>query len=164
MMTSETPNEVSIQGGATPMNNKIWRKRTSILLNRLYLYPAPESLPRTRSFWVATGLVALAALLFAGFFIFYLTVQHDAYLTHAEDLGIMDQAIWTMTQGQGFHQTICNILGDTNCYSAAGISRFAIHFEPILFVVSLLYLVVPNPKTLLVLQTLVVAAGAFPAF
>src|SRR5579884_186719 len=164
MTTSETPNEVSIQGAATPMSNMIWRKRTSILLNRLYLYPAPESLPRTRSFWLATGLVALATLLFAGFFIFYLTLQHDAYLTHAEDLGIMDQAVWTMTQGQWFHQTICNILGDTNCYSTAGISRFAIHFEPILFLVSLLYFVVPNPKTLLVLQTVVVAAGAFPAF
>ncbi len=146
------------------MSNLAWRKYTSVLLNRLYLYPAPESLPRTRSFWVATGLVALPALLFAAFFIFYLTTQHDAYLTHAEDLGIMDQAIWSMTQGQGFHQTICNILGDTNCYSTAGISRFAIHFEPILFLVSLLYFAVPNPKTLLVLQTVVVAAGAFPAF
>lgn len=146
------------------MNNAAWRKRISILFNRLYLYPSPDPLPYTRSFWLATGLVALATLLFTGFFIFYLTIQHDAYLTHAEDLGILDQAIWTMTQGQLFHQTICNTLGDTNCYSPEGIFRFAIHFEPILFLVSLLYLVVPNPKTLLVLQTLVVAAGAFPAF
>ncbi|MGZ3610900.1 MAG: DUF2079 domain-containing protein, partial [Ktedonobacteraceae bacterium] len=146
------------------MNNLAWRKRISILLNRLYLYPAPDPLPRTGSFWLATGLVVLATLLFAGFFIFYLTTQHDAYLTNAEDLGIMDQAIWTMTQGQLFHQTICNTLTDINCYSSDGIFRLAIHFEPILFLVSLFYLVVPNPKTLLVLQTLVVAAGAFPAF
>jgi uncharacterized membrane protein len=141
-----------------------WRKHISILFNWLYLYPVPDPLPRRRSFWVATGLVALAALLFAGFFIFYLTVEHDAYLTHAEDLGIMDQAIWTTIHGQVLHQTICNTLTDTNCYSSQGISRFALHFEPMLFLISLLYLVVPNPKTLLVLQTVVVAAGAFPAF
>src|SRR5207245_5409771 len=63
-----------------------------------------------------------------------------------------------------FHQTICNIVSDTNCYSLNGISRFAIHFEPILVPVSFFYLVIPGPKTLLVLQTLVVASGAFPAF
>jgi uncharacterized membrane protein len=45
-----------------------------------------------------------------------------------------------------------------------GISRFAIHFEPILFPVSLFYLLWSSPKTLLVIQTLVVASGAFPAF
>ena len=90
------------------MSNTTWRKRISILLNRLYLYPAPDPLPRTRSFWLATGLVALATLLYARFYIFYLTIQHDAYLTHAEDLAIMDQALWSMTQGQWFHQTICN--------------------------------------------------------
>jgi len=42
--------------------------------------------------------------------------------------------------------------------------RFAIHFEPILYPVSLLYFVWSNPKILLILQTLVVACGAYPAF
>jgi uncharacterized membrane protein len=85
-------------------------------------------------------------------------------MTHAEDLGIMDQAIWNTIHGQVLHQTICNTIGDTNCVSLNGISRFAIHFEPILFPISLLYLIAPTPKTLVVLQTLVVASGAFPAF
>src|SRR2546426_3144597 len=110
------------------------------------------------------GLVGLMVLLFSGFFIAFLTSRHDAFLTAAEDLGNMDQAIWSVTHGQLLHQTICNVVSDTNCYSTAGISRFAIHFEPILFPVSLLYLIWPGPKTLLVLQTLVVASGAFPAF
>ncbi|HCI81330.1 MAG TPA: hypothetical protein DHW02_16750 [Ktedonobacter sp.] len=76
----------------------------------------------------------------------------------------MDQAIWSLWHGQLFHQTICNIVSDTNCYGANGIPRFSIHFEPILFLVSLFYLVIPNPKTLQVIQVLVVASGAFPAF
>jgi uncharacterized membrane protein len=144
--------------------NLAWRKRIAVWRNRLYLYPPPDAMPHTRLFWVAMGLVGLMVLLFAGYFIFYLTGRHDAYITSAEDLGIMDQAIWSIMHGQLLHQTICNTINDTNCYSAAGISRFAIHFEPILFPVSLVYLLLPGSKTLLVLQTLVVASGAFPAF
>ena len=127
-------------------------------------YRTPEPLPHTRKFWWAMGVVACAALLFAIFFILYLTQLQDAYLTHAEDLGIMDQAIWNTVHGRILQQTICNIVGDTNCSSTAGISRFAIHFEPILFLVSPFYQVASTPKTLIVLQTLVVASGALPAF
>src|SRR5437763_6916431 len=141
-----------------------WRKRLAIWRNRLYLYPAPEPMPRTRLFWIATGLVALAAILFSAYFIFIHLGRQSAYLTPAEDLGIMDQAVWSLTHGQLFHQTICNTVSDTNCYVLEGISRFAIHFEPILFLVSLFYFVLPGPNTLLILQTLVVASGAFPAF
>ncbi len=149
------------------MNNANWRKRLSILFNRLYLYPPPEPMSRTPLFWIATGLVTLFALSFSVFFILFNTAQHDAFLTHGEDLGIMDQAIWSIWHGQVLHQSICNPISDTNCYgnlNLSGISRFAIHFEPILFLISLFYLVIPNPKTLQVIQTLVVASGAFPAF
>jgi uncharacterized membrane protein len=146
------------------MVNNAWRKRLAVWRNRLYLYPSPEAFPHTRAFWLATGLVTLLVILFAGYFIFYLTSLQDAYLTNAEDLGMMDQAIWSTLYGHLLHQTICNIIGDTNCYTPAGISRLAIHFEPILLPVSLLYSMWPGPKTLQVLQTLVVASGAYPAF
>ncbi len=149
------------------MNNESWRKRLSVLFSRLYLYPAPEPMPRTSLFWIATGLVTLFALAFSIFFILFNTGQHDAFLTHGEDLGIMDQALWSVWHGQFFHQSICNPISDTNCYgnlNLAGISRFAIHFEPTLLLVSISYLFIPNPKTLQVIQTLVVASGAFPAF
>src|SRR5260370_1236705 len=132
--------------------------------SRLYLYPKPDPLSRTPLFWVAMGLVSLMVLLFSGFFIAYAFSRQDAFLTAAEDMGNMDQAVWSIIHGQILHQTICNVVSDTNCYSAAGISRFAIHFEPMLFPVSLLYFIWSGPKTLLVLQTLVVASGAFPAF
>ncbi|TMB84004.1 MAG: DUF2079 domain-containing protein [Chloroflexi bacterium] len=113
---------------------------------------------------MATSLVALVAVTFSVYFILLHLGRQDAYLTPAEDLGTMDQAVWSLTHGQLFHQTVCNIVSDTNCTSVNGVSRFAIHFEPVLFLVSLFYLIVSSPKTLLVLQTLVVAAGAFPAF
>ena len=141
-----------------------WRKRFAQLRNKLYFYPPPEPMPRTRLFWVGTGLVSVAVLLFCAYFILLLLGRHDVFQTNAEDLGIMDQAIWNALHGNMLHQTVCNILTDTNCYSQDGINRFAIHFEPILFPVSLLYLLWPTPKTLLVLQTVIVSLGAFPAF
>src|SRR5947209_14411625 len=144
--------------------NSPWRKQIAVWRNRLYLYPAPDAMPHTGLFWLATSLVTLAALRFAGYFIFYLTGRHDAYITSAEDLGIMDQAIWSTLHGQLFQQTICNTVSDTNCYGLNGITRFAIHFEPILFPVSLFYFIWSSPDMLLVLQVLVVASGAFPAF
>ncbi len=85
--------------------------------NRLYLYPPPKPLPHTPAFKLATTLVTLLTLLFSGYFIFYLTVRQNAYLTNAEDLGIMDQAIWNTLHGHLLHQSICNIVSDPLCHS-----------------------------------------------
>jgi uncharacterized membrane protein len=134
------------------------------LWRSLERYPAPEKISWTRRSWFALGLVTLAVVLFCGYFCLYLTQEHLAYQTNAEDLGIMDQALWNTVHGQFLHQTICNSISDTNCVGEEGVMRFAIHFEPILLPISLLYLVFPDPRTLLVLQTIVVALGAYPAF
>jgi len=126
--------------------------------------PYPE-LPPTPKGWVtraAFGLTIVAAIAYVVFFSAYLFAQQDAYQTHGEDLGIMDQALWTTTHGAILHQTICNIVSDTNCLG--DISRFSIHFEPIMLPLAALYYFLPNPKTLQLLQALVVAAGALPAF
>ncbi len=128
------------------------------------LYPMPKPLPRTRFYWICLSLVILAVIGYCVYFIIYQTARQDAFKTNAEDLAIMDQAIWSLLHGSLFHQTVCNVLTDTNCYGLSGISRFALHFEPILFPASLLYVLWADPKTLLVFQTLVVASGAFPAF
>lgn len=139
-------------------------KRVSIWQNRLYLYPRPEPLERTRLFWVALGLVTTAVVVFSAYFILLLTTGHSAFGTNAEDMGIMDQAIWNLAYHGELHQTICNIISDTNCYSPEGINRFAIHFEPILWPISWLYYLWADPRMLLIFQTVVVALGAYPAF
>ncbi len=146
------------------MTNATWRKRFSVLRNRLYLYPAPEAMPHKRLFWLAMGLVTLAAVAFSTYFIVYLGSLQNAFQLNAEDMGILDQAIWSTIHGQVLHQTVCNILHDTNCGGFNGISRFGLHFEPILFPVSLFYLIWADPRMLLILQVLVVATGAYPAF
>src|SRR5436305_14245083 len=106
--------------------------RITNLWRWLERYPAPDKTSWTRRSWVALGVVTLAVILFCGYFILYLTQEHQAYQTNAEDLGIMDQALWNTVHGQFLHQTICNTVSDTNCVSEAGIMRFAVHFEPIL--------------------------------
>lgn len=109
-------------------------------------------------------MVALAVLIYIVYFSLLVTTKQDAFKTNGEDLGIMDQALWSVLHGSLFHQTICNVLSDTNCAGPQGISRFAIHFEPVLFPLSVVYLLWPDPKALLLVQVLVVASGAFPAF
>lgn len=133
-------------------------------LRKQPLYSVPEPFPRTRSFWIATGLVTAAVVLFCVYFSALVLARQDALWTNAEDLGIMDQAVWNTVHGHVLHQTICNIITDTNCVSQAGIMRFAIHVEPILLPLSLIYLFPFDVRALLVIQTVVVALGAYPAF
>jgi uncharacterized membrane protein len=149
------------------VKSEIWRKRfalLALLYKRRSFYPAPEPMPHGRKFWLATSIVTIAVIGFSVYFIAFLFAKQDAFQTNAEDFGIMDQAIWSTLHGHVLHQTICNIVFDTNCVSPDGIIRFAIHFEPILFPISLAYLIWSNPKVLFVIQTIVVALGAYPAF
>ena len=111
---------------------------------------------------VALAAVALAAVAYTIIFTLYTFGLHDTFATHAEDLGIMDQALWNTVHGHFLYETICNPIGDLNC--TGGVVRFAIHFEPILIPLALLYVALPSVKLLLFLQALVVASGAFPAY
>ncbi len=110
----------------------------------------------------ALAVVAVLAIAYTIILTLYTFGLHDTFATHAEDLGIMDQALWNTVHGHFLYETICNPIGDLNC--TGGVVRFAIHFEPILIPLSLLYLVIPQVKLLLFLQALVVASGAFPAY
>jgi uncharacterized membrane protein len=77
-------------------------------------------------------------------------------------MATMTQALWNTTHGAFLHQTVCNIVTDTNCLG--DVSRFAIHFEPIMVPLALLYALAPSAKLLQLVQALVVATGALPAF
>jgi uncharacterized membrane protein len=49
-----------------------------------------------------------------------MTAKQNAFKTNGEDLGLMDQALWSLLHGSFFHQTICNVLTDTNCSGLNG--------------------------------------------
>jgi uncharacterized membrane protein len=81
-------------------------------------------------------------------------LKHNAFLTTAFDLGNVDQAVWNTRHGRPFAMT--NIEGLA--------SRLGTHFEPVLLPISLLYILWSDPRTLLILQTTVIALGAWPVF
>ena len=97
--------------------------------------------------WFVWGIIVLYVAFFGA-----LTVQkHNAFQTTAFDLGNVDQAVWNTRHGRPFAMT--NIEGLTN--------RLGTHVEPILLPISLLYFVQSDPRLLLLLQTIVIALGAF---
>jgi uncharacterized membrane protein len=104
--------------------------------------------------WSAMGTVGLLIVLYIAFFSALSMARHEAFETLAYDLGNYDQAVWNTIHGRILRFT--NVEGLT--------IRLAQHVEPILLPVSLFYLIYESPKTLLVLQTVVIALGAWPVY
>jgi uncharacterized membrane protein len=104
--------------------------------------------------WLAPGIVALFIVLYIAVFSALSVARHDAFETLAYDLGNYDQAVWNTIHGRLLRFT--NVKGLT--------IRLAQHVEPILLPASLFYLIYSSPKTLLVLQTIIIAIGAWPLY
>jgi uncharacterized membrane protein len=100
------------------------------------------------------AVVWTAILLYVVVFSFFTVLKHEAFETTAFDLGNMDQAVWNSLRGR--------FLPFTN-WGEEG-TRLAYHVDPILILISPLYLVYSDPRTLLVLQTVVIALGAWPIY
>jgi uncharacterized membrane protein len=109
--------------------------------------------PHSQS-WLALGIVGLLIVLYIAVFSALSVARHEAFETLAFDLGNYDQAIWNTIHGR--------LLRFTNVEGLS--SRLAQHVEPILLPVSLFYLLYDSPKTLLILQTVIVALGAWPVY
>src|SRR5450631_2163981 len=78
-------------------------------------------------------------------------LRYTSFVATAFDLGNMDQVVWNTLHGHLFQWT-----NQSDNYFGPPI-RLAQHVEPILLPLSLLYLLFPDPRTLLIFQTLVLA-------
>ncbi|GCF07179.1 DUF2079 domain-containing protein [Dictyobacter arantiisoli] len=85
-------------------------------------------------------------------------LRYTTFKATAFDLGNMDQAAWNTLHGHLFEFTNHS----SNWYGAP--IRLAQHVEPIFFLLSLFYVFFADPRTLLIIQTVVLAAGAIPVF
>src|SRR5437588_5650226 len=85
-------------------------------------------------------------------------LRYDTFKATAFDLGNMDQVIWNTIHGRLFQFTDQAIDWD------GPPTRLAIHFEPIILPLSLLYAFHADPRVLLVFQTLALGLGALPVF
>ena len=83
-------------------------------------------------------------------------LRYSTFKATAFDLGNMDQVLWNTLHGRLFQFTNQG----SDFYGPP--TRLAIHFEPIILPLSLLYIFHADARLLLVFQTLMIAAGAWP--
>ncbi len=107
---------------------------------------------------IAWGLLIVFMLIYAVDMSYQAVLRYETFQATAFDLGNMDQVLWNTIHGRLFQFTNQAI----DYYGPP--TRLAIHFEPIILPLSLLYLFHADPRILLVFQTLVLVTGAVPVF
>src|SRR5579871_1952351 len=120
-----------------------------------------------RSMVYAGAVVAMSSAWAIGFG-YLAVVRHLALGSHAEDLGFTDQVIWNFLRGQWFRMSIYSGATWNTELDISQIHRpdslLAFHFEPMLLLFVPLYALGGGAVALLVIQAIVVAAGAIPAY
>jgi uncharacterized membrane protein len=84
-------------------------------------------------------------------------LRHVTYHSFGPDLGIFDQVFWNTTQGRFFESTMSLVQTQPHSYLAD-------HFSPVYLLLMPAYALIPRPETLLVIQTLFLAAGVWPLY
>jgi len=107
-----------------------------------------------------TLLVWLLIALYAGWFASQSVLRHQSLHSTGYDLGNVDQALWNTLRGRPLYFT--NWEGREDTFRVP--SRLAMHVEPIYFLIAPLYWLWSDPRALLILQAVVVALGAWPAY
>jgi uncharacterized membrane protein len=103
-------------------------------------------------------LIFVSILIYAIVFSYFTCLKHYTFSSYAGDLGIFNQAFYTTVfHGKLFYYTVENYVNPSSTY-------FAIHFSPILFTLVPFYAINPRPETLLILQSWILALGAFPLY
>ncbi|HBY92939.1 MAG TPA: hypothetical protein DEP84_03080 [Chloroflexi bacterium] len=99
----------------------------------------------------------LLVLLMAGYALLFTLISfrlHDSFITSADDLSNIDQAVWNSWHGDLLIRTT----------GTRQLPRYGEHLEPIWIALGPLFFVWNDVKILLLVQTLALAAGALPAF
>ncbi|MGZ6368367.1 MAG: DUF2079 domain-containing protein, partial [Ktedonobacteraceae bacterium] len=107
---------------------------------------------------IAWGFLILIILIYMVEMSYQAILRYVTFKAGAFDLGNMDQVLWNTIHGRFFQFTNQAI----DWYGPP--TRLAIHFEPIILPLSLLYAFHADPRILLVFQTLVLGSGALPVF
>src|SRR5215831_18562957 len=107
---------------------------------------------------IAWGLLILIMIIYMVDMSYHAILRYETFKAGAFDLGNMDQVLWNTIHGSFFQFTNQAI----DWYGPP--TRLAIHFEPIILPLSVLYAFGANPNILLVFQTFVLVLGALPVF
>jgi len=95
--------------------------------------------------------------------------RHAAHRTNALDLGYYSNTLWNTLHGRPFRFTTYHQANFVFPEFDPNVTRkpdnlLAYHVEPILLPLSLLYAFWPDPRILLIVQSLILATGAWPAY
>ena len=107
---------------------------------------------------VAWSLFTLFVAIYATGMSIATVLRYEIFQATAFDLGNMDQVLWNTIHGRWFQFT--NQAADW--YGPP--MRLAVHVEPIILPLSLLYAFHADPRIVLVFQTLALTTGALPIF
>lgn len=99
-------------------------------------------------------------IVYIGSFGWLSVTRYHAFSANAYDLGNVNQAAWNTVHGRPLYFT--NWRGVE--LNLATDNRLAMHVEPIYFLIAPIYWLWQQPETLLILQTVVLALGAWPVF
>lgn len=112
---------------------------------------------RAASKTVEVGLILTAglAVIYSSFMAWLTLARHSRFLTHAFDLGIQDQAFFTMlTRGY----PLVTLYGDTP------VNQLGDHFTPFYYLLIPAYAVFGDAKALLVIQAFFLGLAAIPVY
>lgn len=79
--------------------------------------------------------------------------KHQAFESHAYDLGIFTNAIWNLTHGWGYVSSM-----------KGGMNLFTDHQSPVFWLLAPIFYLFPHPETLLILQAFGLATGGVILF
>ena len=103
--------------------------------------------------------LVVAVLLYIATFSTLSVLKHRAFNSFTFDLGIMSQVLWNTAHGRLFELSLDRPL-DTELVG----SYLGNHVYPILLLIAPLYRVWPDPRLLLILQSVALGVGAVPLY
>src|ERR1700687_6189622 len=110
--------------------------------------------------WLLRHEGRLAVALAAAYFLIYAVLsvlRHESYHSNGLDLALFDQVFCNSSQGRPFESTMAQAI-------AVPHSMLGDHFSPVFLLLVPFYFAFPHPETILVIQTLALALGAWPVF
>ncbi|MBI3892308.1 MAG: DUF2079 domain-containing protein, partial [Candidatus Wallbacteria bacterium] len=111
--------------------------------------PAPSRGPVLALFALVVAFSAVVA--------WFSLSRYDTFKNHLHDTGLIAQSFWSTTQGRLFVNSVNPEIGRSEYY-------FGNHFTPIYVLIAPLYWLFATPKTLLLLQAVLLGLGAVPVF
>lgn len=131
------------------------------VMSKPVLPPAAGSRDRLAGV-VSLTAVFLLACAYSLFFGWLSLERYWGYQMHALDMGNMGQAAWNTIHGHPFYFTNMRLPYNIEAWNTT--TRLSFHVEAAFPVIAAVYLIYPHPESLLVLQSVGIALGAFAVY